>query len=76
LSGHQCKFSYPYRSLLYDDIKGVRSGLGLSVSFMIVDSIGGKIEAENSNGKGAVLSVVLPLANERSKLPPTLSVAF
>ncbi len=40
---------------------GKGTGLGLSVSFMIVENMGGKMEAENNADKGASLYVLLPL---------------
>lgn len=42
---------------------GKGTGLGLSVSFMIIESLGGKISAENQSGKGACMRLYLPLSN-------------
>ncbi|MEK6193589.1 MAG: ATP-binding protein [Deltaproteobacteria bacterium] len=41
---------------------GKGTGLGLSVSFMIIESFGGTIRAENTEGGGAVMTLLLPLA--------------
>ena len=40
---------------------GKGTGLGLSVSFMIIEGIGGKIEASSANGSGTTLRIHLPL---------------
>ncbi|MEW6673460.1 MAG: ATP-binding protein [Thermodesulfobacteriota bacterium] len=40
---------------------GKGTGLGLSVSFMIVEGIGGTIQAASQAGRGTTLSVFLPL---------------
>jgi signal transduction histidine kinase len=40
---------------------GKGTGLGLSVSFMIIESFGGTIKAENAGGGGAVMTILLPL---------------
>jgi two-component system NtrC family sensor kinase len=44
---------------------GTGTGLGLSVSYGIVDKHGGKITVESEVGKGATFSVFLPVARER-----------
>ena len=41
---------------------GKGTGLGLSVSFMIVESFGGTVRAENAAEGGAVMTILLPLA--------------
>jgi len=41
---------------------GKGTGLGLSVSFMILEGIGGKIEASSKEGMGTTMAVYLPLA--------------
>ena len=41
---------------------GKGTGLGLSVSFMIIEGIGGKIEASSEEGVGTTMVVYLPLA--------------
>ena len=46
---------------------GKGTGLGLSVSYMIVEKMGGHIEAQNREKHGAAMSVILPLAPEREK---------
>jgi signal transduction histidine kinase len=43
---------------------GKGTGLGLWVSFMIVDGIGGKMKANSRVGKGTVMEVILPLHEE------------
>ncbi len=40
---------------------GKGTGLGLSVCFMIVQGIGGKIQASSEQGKGATINIYLPL---------------
>jgi signal transduction histidine kinase len=39
---------------------GVGSGIGLSISKRIVDSIGGRIEVESEVGRGTTFRVILP----------------
>ena len=41
---------------------GKGTGLGLSVSFMIIEGIGGKIEASSEEGVGTTMTVYLPLS--------------
>ena len=41
---------------------GKGTGLGLSVSFMIIEGIGGKIEASSEEGVGTTMAVYLPLS--------------
>ena len=41
---------------------GQGTGLGLAVSFMIVEAIGGRMRAESRPGEGTTISVSLPLA--------------
>jgi signal transduction histidine kinase len=45
---------------------GKGTGLGLSVCFMIVEGIGGKIKAGSKEGKGATITIYLPLNIERN----------
>jgi two-component system NtrC family sensor kinase len=40
---------------------GKGTGLGLSVCFMIIQGIGGKIQASSEEGKGSTINVYLPL---------------
>jgi two-component system, NtrC family, sensor kinase len=40
---------------------GKGTGLGLSVCFMIIEKMGGKIEASSQEGKGTTITVCLPL---------------
>jgi len=40
---------------------GKGTGLGLSVCFMIIQKIGGKIQASSEEGKGATINIYLPL---------------
>ncbi len=46
---------------------GKGTGLGLAVSYTIIDRIGGAIEADNVEGQGAVFTVRLPLARENDR---------
>jgi len=41
---------------------GKGTGLGLSVSFMIIEDLGGKIEATSQEGQGTTMAVMLPLS--------------
>lgn len=43
---------------------GKGTGLGLSVCFMIIEGIGGKIEAASKEGSGTTITVYLPLSSE------------
>jgi signal transduction histidine kinase len=43
---------------------GRGTGLGLSVSFMIVESLGGKMTGTSELGKGTTLVISLPLYSE------------
>ncbi len=43
---------------------GKGTGLGLSVSFMIIEGIGGKIEATSEEGKGTTITIWLPIFND------------
>jgi signal transduction histidine kinase len=40
---------------------GKGTGLGLSVCFMIIQGIGGKIQASSDPGKGTTIDIYLPL---------------
>ena len=40
---------------------GKGTGLGLSVSFMIVESVGGRMQVESKTGQGTVMTVSLPV---------------
>lgn len=44
---------------------GKGTGLGLSVCFMIVEGIGGKINADSKEGEGMTITIYLPLNVER-----------
>jgi len=44
---------------------GRGTGLGLSVSHAIVEAVGGRISARSEEGKGAEISVTLPVTEER-----------
>ena len=48
-----------------DEVKGV--GLGLSVSYGIIERHGGKIEVESEVGKGSTFTVSLPVYKESSQ---------
>ena len=41
---------------------GKGTGLGLYVCFMIIDSMGGKIQAHSREGRGTTMTITLPLA--------------
>ena len=41
---------------------GKGTGLGLYVCFMIIDSMGGKIQAHSREGRGTTMAITLPLA--------------
>ncbi|MFH1976861.1 MAG: ATP-binding protein [Pseudomonadota bacterium] len=43
---------------------GKGTGLGLFVSFALLDGMGGKIKAQSVDGEGTTMSVYLPLSNE------------
>jgi signal transduction histidine kinase len=44
-------------------------GIGLTLAREVVEAHGGKIEAMNDPGGGAVIRVQLPLANSRKGTP-------
>jgi signal transduction histidine kinase len=44
---------------------GKGTGLGLSVSYMLIESMGGRIRAENQSGRGLSLVIHLPLESDR-----------
>ncbi|MEE4608139.1 MAG: ATP-binding protein [Desulfobacteraceae bacterium] len=46
---------------------GQGTGLGLAVSFMIVEALGGHLKADSRPGQGTTLEVQLPLADENQE---------
>jgi|GEM_PF-1243799 len=49
---------------------GMGTGLGLSIAYGIINEHGGKIEAENNDAGGAVLTVELPVVRPEAKPTP------
>ena len=49
---------------------GMGTGLGLSVSYMIIQNFGGAFYVDSVRGKGSVFSVELPMAEEPSAAVP------
>jgi len=49
---------------------GKGTGLGLAVSFMIIESVGGRLRAESSVGEGTVMTVSLPVFSEPEEVKP------
>lgn len=49
---------------------GKGTGLGLAVSFMIMESVGGTLRAESSVGEGTVMTVSLPVVPEPEESKP------
>jgi PAS domain S-box-containing protein len=48
---------------------GVGSGIGLSISKRIIDSVGGRIEVESSVGRGTTFRVIFPLVPPSDETP-------
>ena len=55
--------------------QGMGLGLGLSVCYQIVSSLGGFIEVESALGAGATFRVVLPPSDEKSTRPSSTPAA-
>jgi signal transduction histidine kinase len=49
---------------------GKGTGLGLAVSFMIMESAGGSLRAESALGQGTVMTVSLPVVSESAEAKP------
>jgi signal transduction histidine kinase len=49
---------------------GKGTGLGLAVSFMIMESVGGSLRAESALGQGTVMTVSLPVVPESAEAKP------
>ena len=49
---------------------GKGTGLGLAVSFMIMESVGGSLQAESTAGEGTVMTVSLPTVPEPAEARP------
>jgi K+-sensing histidine kinase KdpD len=45
---------------------GKGTGLGLSVSIRIIETLGGRMELKSSPGEETIVSILLPLAEEKS----------
>ncbi len=54
---------------------GQGTGLGLSLSFSIVQKHGGRIEVSSTPGKGSCFSIWLPVLGPTAALPPTAQLA-
>jgi signal transduction histidine kinase len=52
-------------------VPGKGTGLGLAVSFMIMESVGGSLRAESALGQGTVMTVSLPVVPESAEAKPT-----
>ena len=47
--------------------KAEGTGLGLALSFTVIESHGGTIEAKSEEGKGSIFTISLPLPKEKNE---------
>jgi len=47
---------------------GEGTGLGLSVSLNIIESMGGSIDVQSIKGSGSIFTVILPINNSKESL--------
>ncbi len=49
---------------------GKGTGLGLFVSYMMIEQAGGTMSVESEPGKGAIMTITLPLSDAANRIPP------